>query len=85
MAPEPLIPLARAIADEAVRLEVPVVVRVDQRSGTVVVRGDALKNWGCRTRLEASLTRHRVRHETHMPGAYIVAYPADPTQFDTDR
>ncbi|MEY9934276.1 hypothetical protein ABH926_008941 [Catenulispora sp. GP43] len=75
MASEPLIPLARAIAAEAARLEIPVIVKVDRRRAAVVIEGEALKNWGCRTRLEATLSRHRVRHDTHMPAAYIVAYP----------
>jgi len=84
MALEPLIPLARAIAAEALRLEIPVVVKVDRGRGAVVVEGEALQNWGRRTLLEGSLSRHGVRHETHMPRCYIVAFPADASQSGND-
>lgn len=77
MALEPLIPLARAIAAEAGRLEIPVSVRVDSTAGTVVIEGETLKRWGPRTLIEATLSRNGIRHETHMPRAYIVAFPTD--------
>lgn len=74
---EPLIPLARAIAAEAARLEIPVTVVIGRDRTSVRIEGAALKNWGQRTLIEGTLTRHRVRHETHMPAAYIVAFPAE--------
>lgn len=73
---DPLIPLARAIAAEAARLEIPATVVLGGDRASVRVEGDALKNWGQRTLLESTLTRHGIRYDTHMPAAYIVAFPS---------
>jgi len=83
MALEPLIPLARAIAAEAGRLEIPVSVRVDSATGTVVIEGETLKRWGPRTLIETTLSRNGIHHETHMPRAYIVVFPTGSSAGDT--
>jgi hypothetical protein len=80
--PEPLRPIADAIAHEAARLEAAygldlgIDVTIDEQAGTVTARGEGLKKWGPRQTLSAALNRAGLRHDILMPSATIVVYPS---------
>jgi hypothetical protein len=72
---EPLIPLARAVAAEAQRLDIEdLTYTIDHGAGTVTVAGERLQSWGPRTVLESSLGKCGLAFNTFMPSGRIVIY-----------
>jgi hypothetical protein len=72
---EPLIPLARAVAREASRLDVhQAVVHIDTELGAVVVEG--VTDPGSRIRMRAALDRARLHVEAGDPGSVLIVYPS---------
>ena len=72
---EPLIPLARAVALEASRLDVPeAVVHIDADLGAVVVEG--VSDPGSRARMRLALDKARLHVEGGEAGSALIVYPS---------
>lgn len=70
--------LARQREEYAVRygMQLDTAAAVDEHSGTVVITGESLRNWGARTMLESTLTRAHLRWEGRTSGPRIIVHPA---------